>query len=135
MVKLKLLENGIREVDNNKLFSNNTTVITPENLKSFIVDDTLEIHYEDIIAPYGEGRHIIDKYMGIEYYFYLSEQGHLNYPHVHAKYQKQEIVINIKNPCVKKCSFNKSKKNIAIKYVKNHKEYLLNEWQKWVVRR
>lgn len=131
----KLLDNGIKEVDNNKLFSKNNTIVTQDNLESLIVDDTLEIYYVDIVAPYGEGRHIIDKYDGLEYYFYLSEQGHLNYPHVHAKHQSKEIVINLKNLCVEKCQLNESQKNIAIKYVKKHKEYLLNEWQKWVVRR
>ncbi len=74
---------------------------------------------------------------GIVYFFHTSEQGHLGYPHIHAKHGKEEISVyftdfhvigKMKSPVMQRK---------AVTYVKKHHSAMEAEWdritdsQKW----
>ncbi len=128
-IKNKLKDNGLH-VTNTNLLSDNGDTITKENILNFVVDNTLLVVYKSIIVPYGA--HYYDFFDGIEYYFHSSEKCHLKYPHIHAKYNSEEITINLNNFSVAGQFSNRPKMNTAIKYVKKNIKSILVKWHKWV---
>lgn len=124
------LENKGLYVSNGNLLSDNGCKITNENILQFVVDKILIIKYRNIVTP--NGAKFYDYFKGINYFFHSSETQHLNYPHVHAKYNGEVISISLTNFTVVGRFSNKQKMNQAIKYVIKHKEDLMEKWHQWV---
>ena len=88
------------------------------------ISDNLKLFY----IPLGGGKGI-DEQNGIRYYFHSDESGHS--PHIHAKYQGDEISIFITTLKIRGSFKNKKKEKEAKEYVCNNKEKLLNDFIKY----
>lgn len=83
---------------------------------------TINLEYS-IGLPGGLG---VDENDGISYFFHTKELRHT--PHIHAKYQGEEISIEILTLKVRGSYKNRKKQSEAIKYVKNNTSRLLAEY-------
>ena len=87
---------------------------------------------EIIIDGPGIGK-LIDELEGIQFIIHSNEKDKHKYnPHIHAKYNEEELFIYIKDASLlnDKGFKNKKKTKIAINYVKNNKRMLLESWNK-----
>ena len=84
-----------------------------------------ELQLEYVIGlPGGLG---IEKTKGINYFLHTKETNHL--PHIHARYQGDEILIYINTLEIKGKFKNKNKDKEALEYVKNNREKLLIKYR------
>lgn len=91
-------------------------------------NDEITILLSDVVPPRGAAYY--DEYCGIYYFFHTDERRHKYNPHIHAKYQSQEISIYLKDYRVVGKFNNASKQNQAIKYVKRNRQAILKEWNR-----
>lgn len=96
-------------------------------IKPFMpLEDEKEVIYSESTIPYNAYRFI--KCDGIDYIFHTDERNHLYDPHVHATYNGKDISISLKSLKTYGTLDNRSKENIAKKYVKDNKDDLLKMW-------
>lgn len=70
---------------------------------------------------------------GVRIYFNLDERDRHHNPHVHCEYSGDTTRIEIKTLKVLDEPFKRSKMDIAIDYITNHREELLNYWEKVII--
>ena len=95
-----------------------------EEMYYFGIPIEIRNFYRDVIEVY-EIRERLGEEKGIKFYVYTSDH---NPPHVHAIYDKYEISISLLDFKVLAGNIPNKNKNIAIKWVKENKDKLLNYW-------
>ena len=79
------------------------------------------------IFDLAEARKKVGETKGILFEVRTKEMGHY-IPHVHAEYQGEYISISLVDCSVLAGNIPNEKKAIAVAYVKNNREKILNEW-------
>ena len=102
-----------------------------------IEDLEKQFNISDITIPLclnmdGIGKSVGNK-EGVKLYFHHNESDRHNKPHIHCWYSGIETRIEIKTLKVLNKPFKKSKMDIAIEFIREHQEELLNYWNKAVV--
>ena len=67
---------------------------------------------------------------GINYYIQTKEKCHKFNPHVHAKYQGEEVSVYLETLKIKGKMKNKNLKKVQ-EYVMEHREKLLEKWEEY----
>ena len=106
-------------------------------LKSSLIDVQLSFNLffnviEIIIDGPGIGG-IVNRIEGMDFIIHTNEKDkHMNNPHVHVKYENEELFIYIKDGSVKdnKSFKNRKKTKIAIDYIQSNKRELLEAWNR-----
>ncbi len=93
----------------------------------FINNNGLSGNLTLFFIPLGGGKGI-DEQNGIKFFVHSDESNHT--PHIHARYQGEEISINIRTLAVKGSFKNMKKQKEALKYVKDNKEKLISDFKK-----
>jgi len=96
-----------------------------------ITEDTEILYIEHIIIPYSAVE--FNRENGIIYYFNTSEKNHSKYPHIHAKYQGDEISVYFETLKVEGHLKSPKKEKQVISYVKNNLEVLYEEWNRIIM--
>ncbi len=73
---------------------------------------------------------VYDREDGLIYFFHTNERNHLYYPHIHVKYNDEEISISLKDFSLTGNFESLKKMKVAIRYVKNHQQKLMTEWDR-----
>ena len=90
--------------------------------------DEITVLLSDVVPQRGAVNY--DTYGGISYYFHTDEQRHEYNPHIHARYESQEISIYLNDYHIAGKFSNSAKQNQAIKYVRRNHRSILKEWSK-----
>ena len=105
-----------------------------EKLKSLvnISGENITICYAGIVIPKSVAE--IERKNGIIYYFQTTEKCHEFNPHIHAKYQGEEVSVYLKTLKIDGRMKNRKKLKEIVEYVMKHREELLEKWKKYCVR-
>ena len=95
-----------------------------EEINYFEIPIEIRKFYRDVFEVY-EIRERLGEEKGIKFYVYTNDH---NPPHVHAIYGKYEISISLIDFKVLVGNIPNKNKNIAVQWVKNNKDKLLNYW-------
>ena len=129
-LKEKLEDMGFYNVEANRIHVIAGTPISSDNYIDFIVDNTLSVLYDNVVAPYGAYEY--DRVDGLIFFFHTAENCHKKYPHIHVRYSGEEISIYLlKNKIIGSLS-NKKMLKRAVEYVNEHFDELIFEWNKIV---
>lgn len=93
-----------------------------EDVNFLKISKEIKQFYNSVFELY-EIRQRVGEFKKIKFIVHTREH---NPPHVHAIYDKYEISISLKDFKVLSGNIPEKNKNIAIKWVKNNKDYLLN---------
>lgn len=127
-IRTKIESIGIQNIQDNKIHSIDGTPLNSNNYKNFIVDNSIDIIYDNIIAPYGAYEY--DRVGGLVFFFHTAENCHKKFPHIHVRYSGEEISIYLlTNRIVGKFS-NKKMLKFAAEYVAKNVNQLLVEWNR-----
>lgn len=129
ILKLYIDEGYLDATDIEKLYISSEK----KELKKLNEKDICEnmiICYDNTVCPKSAVK--IEENNGMSYHIKTAEKGHEHNPHVHIKYQGEEISVylnsfNIKGSMKK----HKVKQKKAVKYVKENNEKFLKEWYKY----
>ena len=94
----------------------------------FLSSDEITVLLSDVVPQRGAANY--DTYGGISYYFHTDELRHEHNPHIHARYESQEISIYLNDYHIAGKFSNSAKQNQAIKYVKRNHRSILKEWHR-----
>ena len=89
----------------------------------FGIPNTIMKFYNEVFELY-EIRERIGELKGIQFIVHTNETNH-NIPHVHAKFDKYEISISLNDFSILAGNIPNKNKNIAVKWVKENKDYIL----------
>ncbi len=92
----------------------------------FGIPNTIMNFYNEVFELY-EIRERIGELKGIQFIVHTNETNH-NIPHVHAKFDKYEISISLNDFSILAGNIPNKNKNIAVKWVKENKDYILKYW-------
>ena len=90
-----------------------------------IKKDDLELKF---LIGVGGGFDALEKTKGINYWMNTRENGKHNLPHIHVKYNDEEVIIGILNGEILAGKIQKKKQNEAVERIKNNKNHLLFLW-------
>lgn len=142
-IKIELKNELIHDFNYKRLYvisSNETLNLSKENLLTAISkENELTICYSEIIAP-SNAAHIcnceLKNHSVIYFDIFPREQNHRYKPHTRALYGKESMDITIEDePKVFSGEFtgnNRGVEKIAIKYVKEHKDFFIKKWNEFV---
>jgi len=71
----------------------------------------------------------ISAFYGIIIYMYFKDNRQHKLPHIHAKYQGDEVVVSIPDGEVLSGSINKSKMKLLSAWMEIHKDELIADWE------
>lgn len=71
----------------------------------------------------------ISAFYGIIIYMYFKDNRQHKLPHIHAKYQGDEVVVSIPDGEVLSGSINKSKMKLLLAWMEIHKDELIADWE------
>ena len=142
---LKFYINGLEEYyletgSKNDLYTDNFMKHTfelfyNENVVRIFDLDTpiIEIKKDDLELKFligvGGGFDALEKTKGINYWMNTRENGKHNLPHIHVKYNDEEVIIGILNGEILAGKIQKKKQNEAVERIKNNKNHLLFLWK------
>lgn len=95
-----------------------------KEVKVFEIPKEIDIFFKSVFELL-EIRGVVGGHKGIKFVVHTNDH---NPPHVHAKYDNYEISISLIDFSVLAGNIPKKNKNIAIRWVKEHREYLLEYW-------
>jgi len=72
---------------------------------------------------------IISMFYGIIVSMYYLDNKRHNIPHIHIKYQEQEIVISIPNGEILEGELKPNKLKLVLAWIEIHKEELIADWE------
>lgn len=92
--------------------------------------DEVEVIITSIVAP--SNAYEFKRFEGISFVFHTDEMKHINDPHVHARYNGEEMRIRLGDFSHKGHFRNKKKMNAALEYVKSNIEAFHDEWHRLI---
>ena len=95
-----------------------------KEVRFFQIPAEIKEFFDEVFELY-EIRGGIGEFKGIKFIVHTNDH---NPPHVHAKYDKYEISISLLDYSVLVGNLPSKNQNIAIKWVKKNKDYILKYW-------
>lgn len=90
--------------------------------------ESISIIYSEVIALQNAARY--DEIDGIDILFHMEEGTHLNFPHVHALYAGEEIVVSLIDFQVTGHFKTRKKIRTVVKYIQDNIDDLRREWDR-----
>lgn len=125
-IKEKLLEYGLKNVNENEFYTQNKIPLNKENILNHIVNNTLFVIYNNLVAPYGAYEY--GREDGMLFFFHTSETPHKHFPHIHVRYSGEIISIYLPTLKTEGKFSNKKIMKRALAYVKINQKAILKKW-------
>lgn len=111
-----------------KLYLNRDGKLMVLDGTTLLDSENISIIYSEVIATSNAARY--DEIDGIVILFHMEEHTHLNFPHVHALYAGEEIVVSLIDFQVIGRFKTRKKIRTAVKYIQDNIDNLRKEWER-----